>query len=126
MEKWWPDIDRDYKEALSIFPGENKKLLRDQRDLLEEILSRIRLIEKGQSTSKTFRVHHLRVTGNQPDITNFLIDLRNIDFGGYPTVVQHYSANLAAVNVQSEGPIDFSKLKEVARKHKIELECIEI
>ena len=86
----------------------------------------VRVIEKNQLAPKAIKVHHLKIAGNQVDINNFLKDLRNIDFGGYPTVVQQYSANLAAVNVQSEGPIDFIKLTELADKHKVELDWVEI
>jgi hypothetical protein len=51
--------------------------------------------------------------------------LREIDFGGHPTVFQQYSANRAAVNVESEGPIDRTKLTKAASEYGVELEMIE-
>lgn len=125
LEKWWPDIQRDYQEALRTVPGESKRVPRDQRDILEEILTRIRVLEKSHVTPRAVKVHHLRIKGDQPNIARFLNELRTIDFGGYPAVTQQYSANLTAVNVESEGPIDLMRLAETARQHQVELEWLE-
>ncbi len=124
LDKWWPDIHREYQEALRGIPGEGKRVPRDQRDILDEILSRIRIIENNQILTKTAKVHHLKIKGNQPHIARFLNVLRGIDFGGYPTVFQQYSPNRAAVNIESEGPIDIMKLSEVAKENGVELEWV--
>jgi len=125
LDKWWPDIERDYQKALNIIPNEGKQVPRDQQDILEEILNRIRVIEKSQVTTRVLKVHHLKLKGDQPNIAKFLVELREIDFGGYPTVVQQYSANRVAVNVESDGPIDIMKLTEAANQYNVELEWVE-
>jgi TIR domain len=46
FEKWWPDLERGYEAALKESAGQTHKPPRDQRDLLEEMLTRIRAIER--------------------------------------------------------------------------------
>ena len=45
FDKWWPDIKNEYM-ALSSIPVSTTKHQREQRDILEEILSKVRDIEK--------------------------------------------------------------------------------
>jgi hypothetical protein len=45
FDKWWPDIESAYNSALESTDGISKRIPRDQRDLIEEILTRIRAIE---------------------------------------------------------------------------------
>jgi hypothetical protein len=47
FEKWWPDLEREYQASLESAVGKRQPTLRDQRDLLEEMLSRIRIIERA-------------------------------------------------------------------------------
>jgi hypothetical protein len=47
--KWWPDIERDYQIALTSSANLIPPSPRDQRDILEEILSRIRSLERAVS-----------------------------------------------------------------------------
>lgn len=126
VDKWWPDIEKEYQRALSAIPGESRRVPRDQQDILEEILGKIRAVEKTLLPPKVPKIHHLRIKGDQPNITIFLGKLRDMDFGGRATVFQQYSANLAAVNVQSEGPIDLLKLTEAASRCGVDLEVMEI
>lgn len=46
FDKWWPDVDREYQDALKSCVAESYIPPRDERDILEEILGRIRFIEK--------------------------------------------------------------------------------
>jgi hypothetical protein len=46
-EKWWPDLERDYHAALKNVANEGQRTPRDSTDILEEMLERIRLIEKA-------------------------------------------------------------------------------
>jgi hypothetical protein len=46
FDKWWPDVDREYQDALKSCVAESYVPPRDERDILEEILGRIRFIEK--------------------------------------------------------------------------------
>jgi hypothetical protein len=126
VDKWWPDIEKEYQKALSAIPGEIRRVRRDQQDILEEILGKIRAVEKTLLPPIAAKVHHLRIKGDQPNITIFLGKLRDMDFGGRATVFQQYSANLAAVNVQSEGSIDLLKLTEAASRCGVDLEVMEI
>ena len=45
FEKWWPDIESAYEAALKSADDTSKRQPRDQRELIEEILMRIRSIE---------------------------------------------------------------------------------
>jgi hypothetical protein len=126
LDKWWPDIDRDYQEALLTIPGESERIPRDERDILEEILSRIRVIEKSQIVTEAINKHHLKIKGNQQNIAKFLMMLRETSFGGYATVFQQYSPDRAAVNIESDGAVDLMKLTEIARENEVELEWVEI
>jgi hypothetical protein len=47
FNKWWPDIEEAYNDALQSTDGASKRTPRDQRDLIEEILTRIRAIENA-------------------------------------------------------------------------------
>jgi hypothetical protein len=126
VDQWWPKIETEYHNALDTTPSDSKRVPRDQRDILEEILGRVRGIEKTLLTPTLQRSHHIRIKGDQPNITNFIRVLQNVDFGGRPTVFQQYSPNLAAVNVQSEHPIDITKLSETAKECGVELEILEM
>jgi len=46
FEKWWPDLEKEYKEAISSYPNQVTASPRDQRDMIEELLTRIRNIER--------------------------------------------------------------------------------
>jgi hypothetical protein len=124
--KWWPDIEKEYQEALHEFPDEGQRIPRDQRDILEEILISIRAMERHHSPPHIRRNHHLKIKGEQSQIAAFLSKLRSLDFGGQPSVVQQYSNNSAAVNIDSQGPINITKILEAAKQHRIELEWIEM
>jgi hypothetical protein len=45
FEKWWPDIESAYEVAIKGASETSKRQPRDQRELIEEILTRIRVIE---------------------------------------------------------------------------------
>lgn len=45
FEKWWPDIKSAYEAAIKSTDDTPKRRPRDQRELIEEILTRIRAIE---------------------------------------------------------------------------------
>lgn len=47
FEKWWPDIETAYNAALESTVDVSKRIPRDQRDLIEEVLTRIRAIESA-------------------------------------------------------------------------------
>ncbi len=48
FEKWWPDIEREYVELVKKFGTPNKtRPRRDQVDLLEEVLIKVRNIERS-------------------------------------------------------------------------------
>jgi len=126
IDKWWPDIEREYQNALSAKPSESRRVPRDQRDIMEEVLGRIRAIEKTLLPQPSLLKVHLRIKGAQRDITKFIGLLQTLDFGGRATVFQQYSPNLAAVNVQSEGPIDSMKLSQAASQCGVDLEVFEI
>jgi TIR domain len=46
FQKWWPDIEREYQAALKAVVSDPKPPLREQREILEEILGRIRSLER--------------------------------------------------------------------------------
>lgn len=126
IDKWWSDIYLDYEKALQFATGEIKQIQRTQEDLLDEILTKVRVIEKNLTPPKPIGTHHLKIKGEQSNIAKFMNDIRTIDFGGHPTVFQQYRDNLAAVNIESEGSVDISKLVETARQHQVDLEWIEM
>jgi hypothetical protein len=43
---WWPDIERDYEAALEASGSHGVRAPRDQREILEEILTRVRSFER--------------------------------------------------------------------------------
>jgi hypothetical protein len=47
FKKWWPDIESAYETALKSADDTSKRKPRDQRELIEEILTRIRAIESA-------------------------------------------------------------------------------
>jgi hypothetical protein len=52
LEKWWPDLEAEYKEILARRPQEDPRSKgREDRDLLEEILERVRSLELGSERS---------------------------------------------------------------------------
>ncbi|MEK6260368.1 MAG: toll/interleukin-1 receptor domain-containing protein [Planctomycetota bacterium] len=46
FEKWWPDLEREAKEAMTKTTSAISAPRRDQRDILEEVLSKVRGIER--------------------------------------------------------------------------------
>jgi hypothetical protein len=126
LDKWWPDIEAAYNAALHQSPNSGKRVRRDQQDILEEILDKVRGIEKNCRASTPLVVHHLVVKGIETSIRMFLNDLCRIDFGGRPTVVQRYGPNHVAVNIESETAIDASEIEEAASKHGLTLEWTRI
>jgi hypothetical protein len=47
FEQWWPSLDREYRVALEGVNGEVQAVPRDQLSILEEILEKIRIIERA-------------------------------------------------------------------------------
>lgn len=66
FEKWWPDLDSDIRSIISQSNKnhKNKPKLRDERDLLEEILSIVRRTstEENPFTDRMFRIFDERVS----------------------------------------------------------------
>lgn len=124
LDKWWPDIDGEYQSALKTVPSENQRQPRHQLDILEELLERVRIIEKNQVSPNAEKVYHLKIKGHQEQIIGFMKLLRSAEFGGYPTVFQQYGPQSAAVNIESEEPVDLMKLHEFAKAEGVELELM--
>jgi hypothetical protein len=85
FEKWWSDIDNAYNAAIADAGGESPRAPRDQRDLLEEVLTRIRVIEHAvqpvepeslsmYSLGASFRRAHDNLTDRQQQM---LADIAN-------------------------------------------------
>ena len=47
FEKWWPDIEKEYQETINSSSSETGHKPRDQRDILEEVLIKVRNIERA-------------------------------------------------------------------------------
>jgi hypothetical protein len=51
FEQWWPNLEREYFAALKVVDGEAHPPLRDQREMVEEILERLRNVERALFTT---------------------------------------------------------------------------
>ncbi len=47
FEKWWPEFEKDIEKILATFPKSSKEVIRDEKDLIEEILTMVRHIDKN-------------------------------------------------------------------------------
>jgi hypothetical protein len=126
IDKWWADIYSEYENAVKSATSENKQLQRPPEDILDEILTKIRVIEKNLAPSKSTKTYHLKIKGEKTNIIKFINDIRKIDIGGQLGVFQQYQDNLAAVNIASEGLVDIGKLFEIAGHHQVDLEWAEM
>jgi hypothetical protein len=94
---------------------------------LEAIQERIAALSRGQAqTSKApstrTAVHHLRMRGTASSIDKFVAEIRGGRFGANATQYQQYSPEEAAVNLETEGFFDVSKLIEAARLQGVNTE----
>lgn len=74
FSKFWDDIEGEFEAALKSSPSKDKKPPRDQQDILEEILARVRSIEgsvdRGQSgTLSTGLFFPRRIRNNEQNRT---------------------------------------------------------
>lgn len=94
LEKWWPDLEREYETALKKSTGEARRRPRDQQDLLEEILTRIRSIERTLDLSETRTVQDAldqrwkRLTEHEKQI---LRELAQAQANGAPIPLERFS-----------------------------------
>lgn len=120
FEKWWPDLDRDYTTALASGPIDSPNK-RAESDILEEILLRLRNIEKAvepeqsglasKAIAASLELMWRRITDEQKELLYSLVDAvdYDVDPGSlaalYPARDLHALQQAGLVALNDEGGV---------------------
>jgi hypothetical protein len=96
FEKWWPDIERDYESAINTSANETARTPRNQQDILEEILTRVRSLERSVDQPASERGSLLSsITRTYVGLTKsqraLLMDVAHATIGGEKTPMDGHS-----------------------------------